>query len=320
MKVTRRHVLVGTAFGGLGLAGLWTNETFRTDLDKARSKTRNRSQLFTSRFGVIEYAITGEGQPILFVHGTGGGFDQGLAFAAPLAAAGFQLIVPSRFGYLRSAMPPDPSPEKQADAFAELLDHLKIEKVAVVGGSAGALSAIAFAISYPAKCRALVALVPAAYAPGRDVPKPPSAMAAGIINYALRSDALFWAGGVASPDAMISALLATDPALVHAASPSEQARVRGILMDILPVSDRALGFVNDAKEANAPKDMRLDLITCPTLALSLEDDRFQTLPAARHIAARVSGAKLVVLPEGGHVWVGRNDEIFGIVGQFLKDA
>ena len=35
----------------------------------------------------MEYAIAGTGPPVLMIHGTGGGFDQGLAFAEPLVAA-----------------------------------------------------------------------------------------------------------------------------------------------------------------------------------------------------------------------------------------
>jgi 2-hydroxy-6-oxonona-2,4-dienedioate hydrolase len=320
MRPTRRLLLATSAVAVAGLTGAWAHAKFRDDLRKARGKTQRLSQIITSQFGALEYVIAGEGMPILVVHGTGGGFDQGLAFAAPLLADNFKLIAPSRFGYLRSAMPPDPTSERQADAFIELLDYLKIDKVAVIGGSAGALSALAFAIHHPDRCSALIALVPAAYAPGRSVPKPPSALASAIINYALRSDGLFWAGNKVSEDAMIGALLATDPALVHAASPEEQARVYAILTDILPVSDRARGFANDAKLANAPQEMRLDLIKCPTLALSLADDRFQTLPAARHIAASVHGAKLIVLPTGGHVWVGHNQEVFSIIEQFLKDV
>lgn len=320
MKPTRRFVLAATSVAGAGLAGAWTHSLFRADLRRARGKTLGHSQIFASQFGALEYAVTGEGRPILVVHGTGGGFDQGLAFAAPLLEAGFKLIVPSRFGYLRSAMPMDPSSQRQADAFIELLDYLEIGKVAIMGGSAGALSAIEFAIRHPDRCEALITLVPAAYAPGRGVPQPPSALASAIITYALRSNGLFWAGNIVSRDEMIGALLATDPALVHAASPDEQARVYAILTDILPVSDRALGFENDAKLANAPQEMRLDLIKCPTLALSLVDDRFQTLPAARHIAASVKGAKLFVLPTGGHVWVGRNKEVFQIIGRFLREA
>ena len=85
---------------------------------------------------------------------------------------------------------------------------------------------------------------------------------------------------------MTGALLATDPALVAAASPEEQARAHAILWDILPVSDRADGLLNDARLAGNPAPMALDTIRVPTLAISLEDDRFDTIAAARgYIAA-----------------------------------
>ena len=102
------------------------------------------------------------------IHGTGGGFDQGLRFAAALGQRGHRIISPSRFGYLRSDFPVDPSLANQADAFVALLDHLNINRLSVIGGSAGALSATAFALRHPDRCAALVLLVPAAIVDGSD--------------------------------------------------------------------------------------------------------------------------------------------------------
>lgn len=175
---------------------------------------------------------------------------------------------------------------------------MNIDRCAIVGGSAGALSAIQFAIRHPDRCRALVTLVPATYAPGCPPVRPPSSLAQAIIEYGLRSDLLFWSGMRLNEDAMIAALLATDPALVAKASVDERDRVQAILQDILPVSERARGLVNDARLAGDPSPMALDRIRAPTLALSLEDDRFQTLAAAQHIAASVPDAELVSYPSG----------------------
>jgi hypothetical protein len=50
----------------------------------------------------------GEGAPMLIVHGAEGGFDQGIDMTGAMAGHGYQLIVPSRFGYLRSTMPGSP--------------------------------------------------------------------------------------------------------------------------------------------------------------------------------------------------------------------
>ena len=316
----RRTVLGLGLLGGAAFVGGATRRAYARDLAAARARIRGRSEVFESRFGGMEYSIAGSGPPVLMVHGTGGGFDQGLAFAEPLAAAGWQVVAPSRFGYLRSDFPDDPSAENQADAFVDLLDRLGIDRVPLIGGSAGALSAMAFAIRHPDRCAALVALVPAAFAPDRPPPRPPNALAEAIIAYGLRSDFLFWLGMTMGEDAMIGALLATDPSLVQAASPDEQARIRAILHDILPVSDRARGLLNDGKLAGSPEPMALEAISAPTLALSLEDDRFETLAAARHIAATVPGAQLVSFPSGGHVWVGRNDEVWAAVNAFLSQA
>jgi pimeloyl-ACP methyl ester carboxylesterase len=276
--------------------------------------------VFESRFGAMEYAVDGAGPPVLMVHGTGGGFDQGLVLAEAVVGAGRRSVAPSRFGYLRSDFPDDPSSENQADAFVDLLDHLGIDRAAAIGVSAGALSAMAFAIRHPDRCAALVAMVPAAFAPDRPPPRPPNALAEAIIGYGLRSDFLFWLGMTLGEDAMIGTLLATDPALVHRAEPAEQARVRAILRDILPVSDRARGLLNDGRLAGAPEPMALETIRVPTLALSFADDRFETLAAARHIAATVPGARLVSWPTGGHVWVGRNREVSAAVDGFLAQA
>jgi len=315
----RRTVLLGAlAVGALaGAGGAWA--AFQRDIAEARAATHGRSSLFQSRFGVMEYAEAGEGAPVLMVHGTGGGFDQGLAMSRPLAR-GWRVIAPSRFGYLRSTFPAEPSSEHQADAFVDLLDHLGIARAPIIGGSAGALSAIAFAIRHPTRCSGLVALVPAAYAPGRPPVTPPTPMAQAIIEHALKSDFLFWLGLTLNEDAMIAALLATDPALVHAAGGVEQTRVRGILRSILPVSDRARGLLSDGQLAYTPAPMPLERITAPTLAISFEDDRFQTLAAARHIAATVPGAQLISYPRGGHVWVGHEPAVFTAIDGFLRRA
>jgi hypothetical protein len=73
---------------------------------------------------------------------------------------------------------------------------------------------------------------------------------------------------------MIRTLLATDPNLVDGASLGEQERAKRILWNILPVSARAMGFLNDARLAGSPEPMALTKITIPTMAISLKGDRF----------------------------------------------
>lgn len=316
--MTRRGFLwLGSVALALGTAGGAVYAAYSAELARATTRLGGRSTVFQGPFGQMEYAAAGNGPPLLMVHGTGGGFDQGLSFAAPLVKAGWRVIAPSRFGYLRTDFPADPSLDNQADALAALLDELKIERLPVMGGSAGALSALQFAIRHPARCSKVIAIVPATFVPER-APVRPGTLGAAIMEFGLQSDFLFWAGMKLAEDQMIATLLATDPAIVHSASPEEHARVRGILREILPVSARAKGLLNDGLQAGTPPEQEIETIKVPTLAISVEDDRFGTGGAARHIAATVPGAELVIYPSGGHVWVGHNEEMWNEIDSFLR--
>ena len=55
-------------------------------------------------FGRIEYLDRGRGRPVLVVHGSPGGHDQSSLMADFVVAAGLRAIIPSRPGYLGSAL------------------------------------------------------------------------------------------------------------------------------------------------------------------------------------------------------------------------
>lgn len=318
-----RWTLFALAAGGTvgALAAGWLHRGYSRALDAARMRLAGyRATTITSRFGALQYAEAGTGVPVLMIHGSGGGFDQGLLFAAPLVELGMRVIAPSRFGYLGSAFPADASSENQADAFVDLLDALDVDRIAVIGGSAGALSAIAFAIRHPDRCSVLIPVVPATYVSGRPSARPWSPGQQHVVEAALGSDFLFWAAISAMPDMMIGSVLATDPALLAAASADERNRVQAVLDSILPVSERTHGLLNDMRLAGDPQPMPLERITAPTLAISVEDDRYLTADAARHIAASVPGARLLLYPTGGHVWIGHNAEMFSAIRDFLKET
>ncbi len=304
------------AAAGLGAGGV--SSRYRADLDAARARVAQGSRLINTRSGLVEVGTTEGARPLLMIHGTGGGFDQGLHFAQRLAAAGWQVIAPSRFGYLRTPFPADASSEAQADAFADLLDALQIERLPVLGGSAGALSALQLALRHPQRCTALVPIVPATFVPGRAATPAPARWAAQVIETLLSSDLAFWSGITLAPDLAVKALLATDPAVVAQASAEEQARVHRILWHILPISLRAAGLINDAQLARHPAPVDLARIAAPTLAVSLQDDLFGTHLAAQHIAATVPGARLLSYATGGHIWAGHDADLFAQVDAFLR--
>jgi 2-hydroxy-6-oxonona-2,4-dienedioate hydrolase len=314
--------------GGIGLLALFAAATalsygaYRRDLAAARARLAGVSNLAATPRGPIEYATTGTGPPVLIVHGAGGGFDQGLAFGGALAACGFRVIAMSRFGYLRTPLPADASATAQADAHARLLDALEIERAAVVGASAGAPSALQLAIRHPGRTVALVLLVPATFVPrpggGPSLHAPAATQR--LFASALRSDFLFWAIRRAMPKLMIRGLLASPPELVARADDAERARAAGILDAIMPVSERRLGMLNDAKVTSHLERYPLERIVAPTLAISAADDLFGTYDAARYTAEQIPGARFLGYTEGGHVFVGRQAEIIGAIDEFLRSA
>lgn len=302
------------ALGALLAAAVAVSLLESRDIRAAQERVTGRSHVVRTEAGALEYAVRGTGRPFLMIHGTGGGFDQGLTFTERLR--GFRVIAPSRFGYLRSDFPADPSSERQADAFAELLDHLKIDKLPVAGGSAGALSAVQFALRHPERTSALILVVPAANVRNRD-PVEMSPLMQWVVRRLMTSDLLFWSAMKLARDRMIATLLATDPHLVKQASAEERRRVERILAEILPVSLRSRGMLNDARLAGSPARIDFTALKVPTLIVSVEDDRFGTAATARDIAAAVPGAELLVYPSGGHVWVGRDAELWRAVGAFI---
>jgi pimeloyl-ACP methyl ester carboxylesterase len=293
---------------------------YERDLQRERQRVATGSRLIDTPCGPIEFAQAGKGPAVLLVHGAGGGFDQVLGFSEPFSRAGFRAIAMSRFGYLRTPLPRDASAAAQADAHACLLDALGIERAAIVGVSAGAPSSMQFAIRHPNRTTALALLVPLAYAPrnARAAPAELSPAARFMFEQAIGSDLLYWMAVRGAPSLVVKTILGTPPEVLATASAEEQARVRALMLHILPLSERQPGLLNDGAIAASLTRYELERISTPTLVVSLEDDLYGTFESARYTAAHIRGAQFISYPSGGHVWVGHHDEILADLLAFLK--
>jgi pimeloyl-ACP methyl ester carboxylesterase len=289
------------------------------DIREARERISVGSEIVETPCGPIEYAAVGEGAPVLVVHGAGGGYDQLLDFSKVLVDGGFRIVAMSRFGYLRTPLPSDASASAQADAHACLLDALGIQRVSVVGVSAGAPSSMQFALRHPDRCSAMVLLVPAVYVPrpggGPPIEAPPGTRF--LFDTALKFDFLFWFATRFARTTAIRAILATPPYLVENASAAEQARIDKVLKQILPVSPRRLGLLNDAAVTSSLERYELERIAAPTLVVSTADDLFGIYEGARYTAEQIPQARFVGYPTGGHLWVGHHDEVMSEIASFL---
>jgi pimeloyl-ACP methyl ester carboxylesterase len=312
---TRRTLLLGLS--GLALAGGgYAAGAFHEVRKQAGNRLFGQGTVTETSAGQLEYAVSGDGPPMMMIQGTGGGFDQGLLFASGLRRSGLRIVAPSRFGYLGSDFPDDASPVRQADTLVELLDHLGIDRLPVAGGSAGALTAAEFALRHPDRCSHLVLIVPAANLTNRD-PVEFTALQRLAVGAVLGSDFAFWSLSRLAPGTMIRTLLATDPALLHRVPEAERLRARAILDQILPIGRKIDGLRNDGFRAGTPSPTAYERIGVPTLLLSCEDDLFGTAATACLLADRIPDARLTIYPDGGHIWLGHDDALTDAIAAFV---
>ena len=301
----------------LGLAAAGTAYLrFRREMKAACRRLEQGAMIADTAAGPIEFAREGEGNPLLMIHGAGGGYDQGLLVARDVFEPGYDIIAPSRFGYLRTPVPEDCSPAAQADAHVALLDDLGIERAIVAGVSAGAPSAIEMALRHPDRVSALILLVPRAYAPGQPVGAELSPSNRAVLKLIESSaDFAYWLAIRFARSSLVR-FLGVPPEVEAQAPGAERDRVTAIMRSILPLSRRVAGLRADGMAEIG--EWPLDKVTVPTLVISAEDDLFRTLPAARFTADHIKDAELKVLPSGGHLMIGQGAEVRGSVDRFLR--
>jgi len=290
-----------------------TYSRFQADVQPNRERLLSGSDVVsTEKFGDIEYAIQGEGSPVLLVHGAGGGYDQGLLIGENYVGDGHRFIAPSRFGYLRSSIPEDGSPAAQADAYATLLDTLGVEQVGVVAFSDGGPSALQFALRYPERCADLVMIS------AKSQSAPPDSLLQGLVfESVFRSDYLFWLiTEYARPFMLTMFGVSGDVQEQIPARPRHLASE--VVESMNPISLRQDGIYHDRDTLTVlPEDeFRLEQITVPTLVVHAVDDGLQPYSHAENTATKVPDAELLSYEQGGHLLLLQLDEVREKVATF----
>jgi 2-hydroxy-6-oxonona-2,4-dienedioate hydrolase len=103
------------------------------------------------------------------------------------------------------------------------------------------------------------------------------------------------------------------------ASPEEQAEVAMVLDHIMPVSPRRIGLLNEARVMSSLERYPLERITAPTLAISAQDDGYDTYESARYTATQIPGACFLGYPTGGHLLLGHRQEVMAEITRFLEE-
>jgi pimeloyl-ACP methyl ester carboxylesterase len=267
------------------------------DMHRAYERIRGRSKVISSPYGDLEYAEGGAGQPVLVLHGSGGGFDQGELLARAVLGDRVHWIAPSRFGYLRSTFHEGATFDDQAHAYAFLLDHLEVRQAAVVTLSHGGPSALLFAVLHPDRVTSLT-LISAGVASSKDASQAQANQQGNALAAIFQRDFAYWAVTTALRGRFLE-LMGVTPAVIATLTPAQRSLADEVIDSMNPVSPRAKGVSFDNRAAMP--DGRIVAVRAPTLILHARDDTLQLFRNAEFAAASIPGSRLVGFERGGHL-------------------
>lgn len=282
---------------------------YRRDIGAARVRLGSvDSQSVRLGDGLVEYTDVGEGPCLLVSHGIFHGCDGGQRSARDVVS-GHRVVAPSRFGYLGSSMPENPTGAAQADTFIDLLDHLGVETTALMGISAGTGAAVQLAERHPERVSHLI--VSSGNWPGSPTSEAPPDWARAFYN-----DPAMWLLRAIAPP-MTAGLMGVPKGFPKDAE--QAAYVDEMLHSIFPLEPRAEGAIFDAFLSNPEiNDFPLERITVPTLIIHTKDDPLASYDAAQTAAKRIPGARLMALESGGHLGLGQTETVRDAIAEFLS--
>ncbi|MBE7418802.1 MAG: alpha/beta hydrolase [Ideonella sp.] len=298
----------------LAAGGVSITIAYSRAMDRAYQRIGGGSEVIGSPLGDIEYADRGVGPAVLVVHGSGGGFDQGLLLAQAALGDGLRRIVPSRFGYLRSTVHAGATFDDQAQAYAHLLDRLGLQRVAVVAFSHGGPSAALFAALYPQRVSSLTLL--SAGVASSDSPGQLEANRRGdALARIFQHDLGYWAVATALRGRLLS-LMGADAQVIAQLTLPQRQLIDELIEVMHPVAPRAAGVRFDNR-APLPNE-RIAAIRAPTLIVHARDDSLQRFHHAEFAARTIPGARLHAFEHGGHLLVAvQQDAVQRLVRQHV---
>jgi 2-hydroxy-6-oxonona-2,4-dienedioate hydrolase len=291
---------------------------FRRERQLLFGDLHRRRRLCLTEHGVVEYAISGQGPPVLIIHGTLGGYDQGLAIARLFDQRRFSFIAVSRAGYLGSGIPTGLTVSQQADSYAALLDKLGLEKAAIIGVSGGSPSALAFAHRHPDRCAALVLV---SSITRKAPPLPPIFRAVPTMQEVLlRFDFIWWPlyrFGL-RPMLLSSGVSAAEIGVAVADS-SKREILSAIYRPIMTSSQRRPGVLIDNMQMEGLATGETPQVSIPVFVTHSKNDPLAPFADAEWLVQAIPQAKFLPVDDGGHVFfVVHSERVVPEITAFLE--
>ena len=264
-------------------------------------------QLVETGLGPVTVVREGQGQPVLFIHGSPGGWDSSVVMGRFLVEAGFEVIAPSRPGYPGTPLLERTGIDQQADLHAALLDALGIPSAGVLTWSGGGPSGYRLAVLHPERVTALAAF---ASVSGSWEP-PPAGLDERLIedtdfgNWVLRFMTRH------APKSTMSSTLAAEGDLDRkevkalVAEAMEDDNQRDVILTMAAVvadhRNRREGLDNDSARFAAIESLELERIEAPALVVHGNADADVPYEHGRFAASTIPGARLETMDRGTHL-------------------
>lgn len=258
--------------------------------------------------GLVEAEVSGEGIPILVLHGSPGGIDAARAMSRFLDKDKFKVICLSRPGYLNTPLSRvNHSIDAEADLLVALLDALRIPRAGVLAWSGGGPAAYQLAARYPHRVSAIVAI--AACSTAWIAPK--THIAERIILGTKLGDWLVKYMTLHSPEHVVEEALKGESSLRGdelrllteqvMADPDQRRLVLEVALTANVGGTRKEGWRNDVENFAAIRSLALEQIQCSVLLIHGDADTDAVLSHSESAHARLPISELVVMPRGTHL-------------------
>lgn len=258
---------------------------YRHEKAQALLTLRAGSQLLNG----VEFAMQGEGKPILILHGGFGGYEQGLATAELLGLDG-RIIALSRSGYRRTGLANGRTLSEQAQMACQLLDQFGIDSATVLAISAGWLAALQFALNHPDRCAGLILL--SAQGPALTEMRP-AAYWLWLMRLFMAGDFPLWVVFKIGMWALIRLN----------GNQRQEGNFTKFWAGFIPGSDWRAGVLNDLEQLLGLTGMPLENIRVPTLLIHGDQDLIVSYNVALDMYGRIPHAHIVTIPGGTHLIV-----------------
>jgi pimeloyl-ACP methyl ester carboxylesterase len=272
------------------------------------AKTAEGSTIVDTSLGKVEYIGHGDGPPVLFVHGSPGGCDQGAVMTEFLVSRGFRAISISRPGYLGTPLSDGVAePDQQADLEIALMDKLDIGTFAVMCWSGGGPSSYRLAAKHPDRVSALVTLAALSmhYEFGNGINSIEYSLLTGAVGNWLLKEMVKHApksvvGMVASEEGDLTKEQA------HALTEhiwNDDAKRDFVLKVSATISGRHDGLKNDQEQFPKIGDLGLSSISTPTLLVHGAADSDVHPDQSENALEQLSNSEILRVENGTHLCV-----------------